>query len=102
MFSLSVAITANFCSYLFGYIISQIPAAYVAERVSTKYVVVTSLVIHVACLLLMTIADQLHCSLMIITRIGEGIGGGMVFPAIHVLLANWAPKNELNRMSTIM
>lgn len=63
---------------------------------------VFSLVIHVACLLLMTVADQLHCSLMLVTRIGEGIAGGAAFPAIHVLLANWAPANELNRMSALM
>lgn len=35
-------------------------------------------------------------------RIGEGIGGGVTFPAMHVMLASWAPPNERSVMSAIV
>lgn len=39
---------------------------------------------------------------MIIMRIGEGIGGGVTFPAMHVMLASWAPPEERSIMSSIV
>lgn len=35
-------------------------------------------------------------------RIGEGIGGGVTFPAMHVMIANWCPPNERSVMSAIV
>lgn len=63
---------------------------------------VFSLVLHIAAITLMTIADSLHCSLMILTRILEGIGGGVIFPVIHAMLATWAPIHERSTMSSVM
>jgi MFS transporter, ACS family, solute carrier family 17 (sodium-dependent inorganic phosphate cotransporter), other len=39
---------------------------------------------------------------MILMRIGEGIGGGVTFPAMHVMIASWAPPNERSVISSIM
>nr|CAH7740044.1 unnamed protein product [Callosobruchus chinensis] len=35
-------------------------------------------------------------------RVGEGIGGGVTFPAMHVMLAHWAPPQERSVMSSIV
>lgn len=61
-----------------------------------------SLLFHLVSLMLMPIADRLHCSLMIVIRIIEGIGSGIAVPAVHALLANWSPTNELNWMSSLL
>lgn len=102
MFCHELFLTSNVYSYLSGFIIAQIPAAFVSERLSAKNVMIFSFLLHLVCIMLMTVADQLHCSLMYITRIGEGIAAGVAFPAIHFLLANWAPRNELNWLSSLM
>jgi ACS family sodium-dependent inorganic phosphate cotransporter len=44
----------------------------------------------------------LHISLVIFMRVLEGIGGGVTFPAMHVMLASWAPPNERSVMSAIV
>lgn len=44
----------------------------------------------------------MHYTLMILMRIGEGIGGGVTFPAMHVMLATWAPPNERSTMSSLV
>jgi ACS family sodium-dependent inorganic phosphate cotransporter len=35
-------------------------------------------------------------------RVLQGIGGGVTFPACHVLLAEWAPPTERSVMSSIV
>lgn len=45
---------------------------------------------------------ELHYVAMIAMRIGEGIGGGVTFPAMHVMLASWAPPEERSVMSAIV
>lgn len=32
----------------------------------------------------------------------QGIGGGVTFPGMHVILAHWAPPNERSVMSSIV
>ncbi|KAK9720159.1 Major Facilitator Superfamily [Popillia japonica] len=58
--------------------------------------------INVICTLLTPIAAKWHYAAMIAMRIGEGIGGGVTFPAMHVMLAHWAPPAERSVMSSIV
>lgn len=89
-------------SYFWGYFVSQIPGARIAENFSAKYVMLFSVAINVVCTILTPISAKIHYTLMILMRIGEGIGGGVTFPAMHVMLAAWAPPNERSTMSTIV
>lgn len=61
-----------------------------------------SVAINVVCTLLTPVMAQLHFGALIAMRIGEGIGGGVTFPAMHVMLAHWAPPNERSVMSSIV
>jgi ACS family sodium-dependent inorganic phosphate cotransporter len=88
--------------YFWGYFVSQLPGARVAELFSAKYVMLFSVAINVICTLLTPIAAELHYGAMILMRIGEGIGGGVTFPAMHVMLSNWAPPSERSVMSAIV
>lgn len=87
--------------YFWGYFVSQLPAARVAELFSAKYVMFFAIAINVVCTLLSPIAAEWHYVVLILMRVGEGIGGGVTFPAMHVLLSNWAPPNERSVMSAI-
>ena len=88
--------------YFWGYFVSQIPGARVAEAFSARWVMFFSVFINVICTLLTPIAAEIHYIAMVIMRIGEGIGGGVTFPAMHIMLASWAPPQERSVMSAIV
>lgn len=81
---------------------SQLPGARIAEMFSAKWVMFFSVAINILCTLLTPIMSGLGYGGMIVMRIGEGIGGGVTFPAMHVMLASWAPPSERSIMSSIV
>ncbi|XP_030383190.1 sialin-like [Scaptodrosophila lebanonensis] len=87
--------------YFWGYLVSQIPLAHVAENISAKWVVFFSVAINVVCTILTPILTKLHYGGLIAMRLLEGIGGGASFPGMHVMIAAWAPINERMVISTI-
>ncbi|KAJ8714908.1 hypothetical protein PYW08_004889 [Mythimna loreyi] len=87
--------------YFWGYFISQLPAARIAEVYSAKWVMFFSVFINVVCTLLTPVMCELHYSAAVLMRIGEGIGGGVTFPAMHTLLSKWAPPSERSFMAAL-
>lgn len=59
--------------YFWGYFVSQIPGARVAEHFSAKYVMLFSVAINVICTILTPVAAKQHYIAMILMRIGEGM-----------------------------
>ncbi|XP_068140432.1 sialin-like [Drosophila tropicalis] len=88
--------------YFWGYMVSQIPLAHVAENFSAKWVMLFSVAINVVCTLLTPVFTKLHYGGLILMRVLEGVGGGASFPAMHVMIASWAPPTERMVMSTII
>lgn len=88
--------------YFWGYFVSQMPGARIAENFSAKWVMFFSVAINIVCTLLTPIMSNISYIGMILMRVGEGIGGGVTFPAMHVMLASWAPPNERSMMSSIV
>lgn len=60
-------------SYFWGYFVSQIPGARIAETFSAKYVMLFSVAINVVCTILTPLAAKFHYTAMIAMRIGEGM-----------------------------
>ncbi|XP_004926297.1 ec74 protein isoform X1 [Bombyx mori] len=88
--------------YFWGYFVSQIPGARVAELFSAKWVMFFSVAINVVCTLLTPVMAEAHYIAVVIMRVGEGIGGGVTFPAMHVLLSKWAPPAERSVMAALV
>ncbi|XP_030383144.1 sialin-like [Scaptodrosophila lebanonensis] len=88
--------------YFWGYLVSQIPLAHVAENFSAKWVMLFSVAINVVCTILTPPLTKLHYGGLILMRVLEGVGGGASFPAMHVMIASWAPPTERMVMSTII
>ncbi|XP_064551415.1 sialin-like [Drosophila montana] len=88
--------------YFWGYLVSQIPLAHVAENFSAKWVMLFSVAINVLCTLLTPVLTEAHYGGLIVMRVLEGVGGGASFPAMHVMIASWAPPTERMVMSTII
>lgn len=61
-----------------------------------------SVSINIICTLLTPVMAKWHYGAMIAMRIGEGIGGGVTFPSMHIMLASWAPPAERSVMSAIV
>ncbi|KAL9927588.1 major facilitator superfamily transporter 3 isoform 2-T2 [Glossina fuscipes fuscipes] len=69
--------------YFWGYLISQIPGARIAENFSAKWVMLSAVAINVFCTILTPIFTKVHYVGLIFMRVLEGIGGGVTFPAMH-------------------
>ncbi|CAH2043320.1 unnamed protein product, partial [Iphiclides podalirius] len=88
--------------YFWGYFVSQIPGARVAELFSAKWVMFFSVTINVVCTLLTPVMAEAHYVAVMLMRVGEGVGGGVTFPAMHVLLSKWAPPAERSVMAALV
>ncbi|XP_043069832.1 sialin-like [Drosophila bipectinata] len=89
-------------SYYCVYVVSQIPLARVAEKYSAKWVMLFSVAINLVCTLLTPVLTEFHFGGHILMRVMEGIVGGASFPAMHVMIASWAPPTERMVMSAII
>ncbi|KAM3965643.1 major facilitator superfamily transporter 3 [Aphomia sociella] len=88
--------------YFWGYFVSQLPGGRIAELFSAKWVMFFSVTINVVCTLLTPVMAQAHYAAVVVMRVGEGIGGGVTFPSMHVLLSKWAPPAERSVMAALV
>ncbi|XP_024941551.1 putative inorganic phosphate cotransporter isoform X2 [Cephus cinctus] len=89
-------------SYFWGYLISLLPGGRMSELLSAKWVMNGSVLLNVVASMLSPLMAELHYSLFIIMRFLQGIGGGVTFPAMHVMIAKWAPPNERSVIASIV
>lgn len=89
--------------FFYGYIITQLPGGMLAEKFGGKLV----LLIGIAwtsfwTILTPVIAEGTGFAGLLTIRILEGVGEGVAFPAMHVMLSRWAPPLERGRMATFV
>ncbi|CAG0922686.1 unnamed protein product, partial [Notodromas monacha] len=87
-------------SYFWGYILTQIPGGRLSEMLSAKHLFGIGVLMNAVATILSPIAAKMSYVLFIAMRVVEGIGGGVTFPATHVLLAHWAPPAERSCISS--
>lgn len=88
--------------YFWGYLVSQIPLAYVAENYSAKWVFFFSVSLNAVCTILTPPLTKLHYGGLLTMRVVEGIAAGASFPAMHIMIANWAPQTERFLIATVI
>ncbi|XP_055941336.1 putative inorganic phosphate cotransporter isoform X2 [Argiope bruennichi] len=89
-------------SFFYGYVITQIPGGYFAEKYGAKWLYGIGVFITSVFTLLTPYAAFWGVWPLIIVRAIEGLGEGVTFPAMNALLGRWAPKNERSRMASIV
>ncbi|CAG2059958.1 unnamed protein product [Timema podura] len=89
-------------SYFWGYLVSQLPAGRMAEMFSAKWVLFVSALLNIVGCLLTPSFSYLHYSGLLVLRVLQGIGGGLSFPAMHVMIAKWAPPQERSVISSVI
>jgi len=72
------------------------------KQFSAKWVMFFAVFINVVCTLLTPAAAYLGVWPVVFMRVLEGVGGGVTFPAEHIMLSSWAPINERSIMSSIV
>ncbi|KAG7209306.1 hypothetical protein KM043_015417 [Ampulex compressa] len=89
-------------SYFWGYMISLLPGGRMAELLSAQWVMNVSVLLNSVASMLSPVAAEAHYSLMILMRFIQGLGGGVSFPAMHVMIAKWAPPHERSVIASII
>ena len=88
-------------SYFWGYLITQVPGGWLAEQFGGKWIFFGAVVLNIVATLLSPGCSQAGFEYLIIMRILEGLGAGVTFPAMNVLISKWAPKEERSTISSI-
>ncbi|XP_039285283.1 putative inorganic phosphate cotransporter [Nilaparvata lugens] len=90
-------------AFFWGYLLSQVPGGLLAERIGGKHTLSVGILISTLGTLLTPLAAREGDVLGLIeVRIIMGIGQGLVYPSLNVILANWAPTEERGRLGAIV
>ncbi|CAH0563488.1 unnamed protein product [Brassicogethes aeneus] len=80
--------------YGIGYVLTSMPGGFLSEYYGPWKVIffstLASMILTVACVP----AALLHWTALLVTRMVIGALGGVIYPAIQIIIANWAPKEE--------
>ncbi|XP_072392270.1 putative inorganic phosphate cotransporter [Diabrotica undecimpunctata] len=89
-------------SFMWGYVIPQVGAGYLATTYGAKWFLAGSLIASSSLGLLVPIAAATFGSKGLIgIRMLQGLSQGVLFPSIHVFLSRWVPINERSRLGTL-
>lgn len=89
-------------SYFWGYLLTQIPGGRLAEIYGGKWVFFTAVTLNIFATLMSPVCSSAGFQYLILMRILKGLGGGVTFPAMNVLIAEWAPQQERSTISAIV
>ncbi|XP_065843594.1 vesicular glutamate transporter 3-like [Oscarella lobularis] len=88
-------------SFFFGYIFTQVPGGWLAERYGGKWVMGLGCLGTVVLSVLTPLAAHYGLGYLIALRVLEGIGEGVTFPAMHSMWSHWAPPYERTILTTL-
>ncbi|XP_058793473.1 sialin-like isoform X2 [Phymastichus coffea] len=90
-------------SFYWGYIFTHLPGGFIAEKYGGKHTLGFGILITAILTILTPAAVYVGDSIaLIILRILMGLGEGITYPAINVLLAKWAPPEERSRTASFV
>lgn len=90
-------------AFFYGYIITQIPGGMLAQRFGGKFLLLFGIFwTSVLTLLTPVITYAGDFAAIVATRILEGIGEGVTYPAMHVMISKWSPPLERSKMVTFV
>ena len=86
-------------SFFYGYIATQIPGGFYAERRGGKWL----FGLGVLCTAVLTLLSPAAATwggkwAFAAVRVAEGLGEGVTFPAMQAMIAKWTPLRERSRL----
>nr|XP_017014483.2 putative inorganic phosphate cotransporter [Drosophila takahashii] len=88
-------------SFFFGYIVTQVPGGYFAQRYGAKTMLLYGLGIAAIITMLSPLSLQFGVLPFAAMRFIMGLAQGAVHPATHALLAKWSPAEERGMLGTL-
>lgn len=88
-------------SFFWGYLISQVPAGYLAHLFGAKFLL---LIASIACSLLtmlVPLAASLGWKVLLANRVTQGFFQGCFYPCIHTLLSKWTHPTERGSLAAL-
>lgn len=89
-------------SFFVGYLVFQIPSGWLANRFGGRNVMAVAIIWWSLFTLLTPLAAMVSLPMLILARIGMGLGEGATFPAAYNLGARWFPPGERSRFVGIL
>lgn len=83
-------------TFYYGYVLSQIPGGWAAQKIGGRRVLLLSFVLWSSTCALVPL-DPKRITILVIARLLVGISQGFIFPSIHNVLAQWVPPHERSR-----
>jgi ACS family sodium-dependent inorganic phosphate cotransporter-like MFS transporter 5 len=87
-------------AFFYGYVITQIPGGVLAQRFGAKWIFGVSILITALLSLLGPLAARWGFFAFFLTRFGQGLAEGVVWPCMNSLISKWMPKMERSRGTT--
>ncbi|ODM91702.1 Sialin, partial [Orchesella cincta] len=89
-------------SFFYGYIVTQIPGGWLANRFGGKkvfgYGMLTTSILAIVTPVLTRLGGA---PVLVAIRVAQGLAEGVVFPAMHGVWSHWSPVHERSRLATI-
>ncbi|RVE43591.1 hypothetical protein evm_011775 [Chilo suppressalis] len=89
-------------AYFWCYPVTSLVGGMAAERWGPRYVVLVSSVASAILTMLSPVAARMSHIGLVIIRFFLGFAGGFIYPALHVLVARWAPPAEKGKFVSAM
>ena len=89
-------------AFFYGYVATQIPGGFLAERYGGKWVFGLGTLCTAVLTLLTPLAASGGIGWFMALRVVEGVGEGVTLPAMHAMIAQWVPLTERNRMVSMI
>lgn len=81
-------------SYFWGYLFTTLPGGLLAEWIGGRSVVGWTMAASAILTAVIPLCAGLSYWLVFILRFATGVAGGVLYPALHSIIAKWAPPNE--------
>ncbi|GAB6024779.1 hypothetical protein CHUAL_009905 [Chamberlinius hualienensis] len=88
-------------AFFYGYILTQIPSGWLADKIGGKVVLATGLGVFSVLTLIIPVATRWSSYALLAIRVLHGMFSAATFPAIHSIMSNWAPPGELGLLMAI-
>lgn len=89
-------------SFFVGYLIFQVPSGRLASRFGGRYVMAAAIIWWSVFTMLTPLAAMISLPLLLLARIGMGLGEAATFPAAYNLGARWFPPVERSRFVGVL